>query len=528
MRAERRWARPACYSRPNATGGLSFSQVEPEVPQLSAEPRRMPGHVVTRRLLLRLVGAVYFVAFASLAVQITGLVGERGLLPAERFLEWAHSIYGGEAYRQLPTIFWLGASDGALKLAAWGGAVLSLLLILGVAPLATLLVLWALYLSLVVAGQDFLSFQWDALLLETGLMAIVWAPATLLLGRNERAPSELARFLVVFLLFKLMFLSGATKVLSGDPTWRNLTALGYHFETQPLPPWTAWYAHRLPGGAHRALTALTLLGELVVPWLLLLPARFRTVRIGTAAALVLLQVGIEATGNFGFFNLLTIVLCVAVLDDGALARLRVRRGDGDLEPESRPRRVFMRIAVPVLLALSTLSLVRELAYTIPNGRGMGLLPGWGERVLGWVAPLRSINGYGLFRVMTTYRPELVVEGSRDGTRWEAYGFRYKPGDLDRRPRLVAPFHPRLDWQLWFAALSPMQNYQWLETLGERLRAGTPEVVGLLGRNPFERAPPRYVRAALYDYRFTTAEERRRTDAWWVRELEGTIPLGPQP
>jgi hypothetical protein len=449
-------------------------------------------------------------------------------MPAGRFLEWAHSMYGGDSYRMLPTLFWLGAGDVALRVVAWSGAALSLLLVLGVAPLATLVLLWVLYLSLVVAGQDFLSFQWDALLLETGLLAILWAPATRLLGRNERVPSELARFLVVFLLFKLMFLSGATKLLSGDPTWRNLTALDYHFETQPLPPWTAWYVHHLPGGAHRALTVLTFLGELVAPWLLFLPARFRGLRLGAAVAIILLQVGIAATGNFGFFNLLTIVLCVAALDDGVPARLRPGWTAGELQPESQGRQLFLRVAAPVLLALSALSLVREMAYTIPNGRGMRFWPQWGERVLGWGTPLRSINGYGLFRVMTTARPELVLEGSRDGVVWEAYDFHYKPGDVQRRPGFVAPFHPRLDWQLWFAALSPMASYPWLETLAERLRAGTPEVVGLLGRNPFARGPPRFVRATLYDYRFSTTEERRRTGAWWVRELEGPIALGPQP
>jgi hypothetical protein len=482
------------------------------------------GHVVTRRLFLRLLGAVYFVAFASLAVQITGLVGERGVMPAGPFLKWAHSIYGSGAYRLLPTVFWLGASDVALRLVAWTGAALGLLLVFRVAPAVTLALLWVLYLSFSVVGQDFLSFQWDALLLETGVLALLWAPATRLLGRNERAPSELARFLIVFLLFKLMFLSGATKLLSGDPTWRGLTALNYHFETQPLPPWTAWYAHHLPGGVHRALTLFTLLGELVVPWLLLLPARFRAVRIGAAAAIVLLQVGIGATGNYGFFNLLTIVLCVAALDDGVLAHLRLARPAAELQSESRRRRVFLRAAAPVLLALSGLSFVREIAYTIPDGGGMRLLPGWGQRVLIWVAPLRSINGYGLFRVMTTERPELVIEGSRDGTTWQAYDFRYKPGDLNRRPGFVAPFHPRLDWQLWFAALSPTESAEWLETLGVRLRAGTPEVLGLLGRNPFPDAPPRHVRAVLYDYRFSTSEERRRTGAWWVRELRGTFSL----
>jgi lipase maturation factor 1 len=464
-------------------------------------------------------------AFVSLAGQIVGLVGERGIMPVGRFLDWAGSTYGAGAWRQLPTVFWLGASDGALQAVAWGGVGLAVLLVLGIAPLPVLFLLWTLYLSLAVAGQEFLSFQWDALLLETGLLAMLWAPVTWRLGREEHRPSELARLLMVLLLFKLMFLSGATKLLSGDPTWRGATALDFHFETQPLPPWTAWYAHQLPAGVLHALTLLTLVVEVVIPWLLLLPDRFRTLRIGAVGAIALLQVGIAATGNYGFFNALTLVLCVPVLDDAILARLRLRRPDGDLPPESRVRRTLVLVAFPLLLGLSLLSMVRELAFTVPEGRGIRWWPGWANETMELVAPLRSINGYGLFRVMTIRRPELILEGSNDGARWEAYDFRYQPDAVDERPRFVAPFHPRLDWQLWFAALAPVESLGWLGTLAARLRSGTPEVLALLGHNPFPGAPPRHVRAVLYDYRFSTPEERGRTGSWWVRERQGELPIG---
>lgn len=482
------------------------------------------GYLLSRWLFLRLLGVVYLVAFASLALQITGLVGEHGVMPAGRFLEWAHSIYGTEAYRLLPTVFWLGWSDLALRLVSWAGVGLALLLVLGVAPLATLLLLWLLYLSLTVAGQSFLSFQWDALLLETGLLALLWAPAQWLPRRSEPIPSPLARWLLVFLLFKLIFLSGITKLLSGDPTWRTATALDYHFETQPLPPWTAWYAHHFPSGVHRAATIVMFFVELVAPWFLFAPARLRSLRIAGCAAIVLLQLGIAATGNYGFFNLLTIVLCVPVLDDALLGRLLPLRlaAEGG---ESRPRRLVIGVVAPVLLFLSLLSLGREIAYTFPGARGLGYVPRWSEQVMEWVAPLRSINGYGLFRVMTTERPELVIEGSRDGIHWTEYEFRYKPGPVTRRPRFVAPFHPRLDWQMWFAALDPVGNYEWLQSLAGHLRAGTPEVLALLGRNPFPDAPPRFVRLVQYDYRFSTAEERRRSGAWWVRERVGDAVLG---
>ena len=484
-----------------------------------------PTCVLTRRLFLRLLGVVWLLAFVSLAGQIVGLVGERGIIPAGRFLDWAGSIYGARAWREMPTVFWLGAGDGALRGVAWGGAGLSVLLVAGVAPLPLLFLLWALYLSLAVAGQDFLSFQWDALLLETGLLAMLWAPATWRLGHDERRPPELARLLLVLLLFKLMFLSGATKLLSGDPTWRGAAALDFHFETQPLPPWTAWYAHQLPAGALSALTLLTLVVEVAAPWLLLLPSRFRALRLGAVGAIALLQIGIAATGNYGFFNALALVLCVPVLDDAVLARLRLGRPGGEIPGMTSTRRALLLVAFPLLLGLSLLSVVRELAFTVPDGRGLRWWPRWANETMELVAPLRSINGYGLFRVMTIERPELILEGSSDGAHWKAYDFRYKPDAVAERPRFVAPFHPRLDWQLWFAALAPVQSLPWLETLAERLRSGTPEVLGLLGRNPFAGAPPRYVRAVLYDYRFSTQEERRRTGAWWVRERQGEFSLG---
>lgn len=491
---------------------------------------RLIGHVpslLTRWLFLRLLGAVYFVAFASLAVQITGLVGERGLLPAGEFLQWARSIYGADAYRLLPTLFWLDWSDLALRLCAWGGALLSLLLIFGLAPVAILALLWVLYLSLTVVGQNFLSFQWDALLLEAGLLALLWAPGGWLPSRRERPPSDLARWLLVFLVFKLMFLSGATKLASGDPTWRHLSALDYHFETQPLPPWTAWYAHHLPGVVHRIGVGAMFFIELIAPWFLLAPARLRPLRLVGAAALMLFQLSIAATGNYGFFNALAIVLCVPALDDGFLRRvLPVRLTAEPAEPElPRLRRVLVGALAPVLLALSALSLVREIAFTLPGGVGAARLPRWSDRVMAWVAPLRSINGYGLFRVMTTERPQIVIEGSRDGNRWAEYALPYLPGPVNRRPRFVAPFHPRLDWQLWFAALDPMGNYEWLRTLAERLRAGTPETLALLGHNPFPGAPPRLVRFALYDYRFSSGAEWQRTRAWWVRDFIGYLQVG---
>src|SRR5690349_9957666 len=267
----------------------------------ATRPSEAPTYVLSRWLFLRLLGVVYLVAFLSLCPQVTGLVGEQGLLPAGAFLERAHAIYGAAAVRLFPTLCWLGAGDATLRALCWTGVVLALLLIAGVAQTPVLLLLWLCYLSLSVAGQTFLWFQWDGLLLETGLLAVLFAPTQLLPSlARERVPLPAARWLIWGLLFRLMVLSGATKLASGDRTWWHLTALDYHFWTQPLPPWTAWYADRLPGWMHRGMTLAILGIELLVPALIFVPERWRRARFAACAVLLLGQLGIALTGNYGF------------------------------------------------------------------------------------------------------------------------------------------------------------------------------------------------------------------------------------
>jgi hypothetical protein len=487
-----------------------------------AEPDSVADHLqLTRWLFLRLVGLVYAVAFASLAVQVAGLIGPSGLTPAGPYLERAHAMYGGSAYRMLPTVFWLGAGDTALTLAAWTGVVLAILITAGVATRAALAGAWLLYLSLSVAGQDFLSFQWDALLLETGVLAFLWAPSGWRPRRELPPPSPLIRWLLVFLLFKLMFLSGATKLLSGDPTWRQLTALDYHFETQPLPTWMGWYAHQLPASIHRLQTAVMFAIELGAPWLLFVPDRFRRLRYTGVGGLVLLQAGIALTGNYGFFNLLAVVLCVPALDDRVIGRWLPLRLDSGWAGPPWHRAAQVALVGPIAV-LSALSAWAELAYTSASAGGTSTVPEWGATLLGWVAPFRSFNGYGLFRVMTTERPELVFEVSRDGRHWLEYPFRYQPGAVRRAPRFIAPYQPRLDWQLWFAALDPAGSASWLGALTERLRDGSPDVRQLMGDSPLPE-PPRFIRIARYSYRFTTPAERAARGEWWHRDLAGYLP-----
>ena len=502
----------------------------------------------TRWLYLRLLGCVFLVAFASLLPQVSGLVGPRGLMPAGEFLDRTRAALGAVAYWKLPTLAWLSTSERFLEGLCAAGVVLGALLALGVAQRAVLALAWALYLSLVVAGQTFLGFQWDVLLLEAGLLSLVVAPGGVLPRRpgDESRPWAPGIWLLRVLLFKLMFLSGATKLLSLDETWWNLTALDFHYFTQPLPAWTSWYAHNLPAWFQRVSVVVMFAVELIVPFLVFGPRLARAIAFG---ALVLFQLAIAATGNYGFFNLLTLVLCIPVLDDELILRrlptslrpaLGGRAAGSDRTAPGRPatlegswmQRIAPGLLVLFVLALQAISLGQELGRTA--GRNPGKLGAvgrsldwagahgldWGEEhLLRPLAPLRSCNGYGLFRVMSEVRPELILEASADGTRWEPIELRYKPGDPSRAPSFVQPHMPRLDWQLWFAALDPRSYAFLLDRLERRIFEGSPPVRELIG---LSAPPPRYLRVVLYRYEFTTPAERRASGEWWKRERLGVV------
>ena len=487
---------------------------------------RPPSYFLSRWVFLRLLGLTYLVAFVSLAVQVTGLVGADGILPAGLYLDRLRESYGGQAYRLFPTLLWLSSSDLALRGLCWLGAALATLLIAGIAPLCVLPLLWVSYLSLTIGGQTFLAFQWDTLLLETGLLACFYAPRGLWPTLTaERPPSPVARWLLWWLLFRLMFLSGITKVASGDPTWADWTALSYHYATQPLPLWTGWYAHQLPVWIHRLSAGGMFVVELLLPWAILVPTRWHRARLGACAGLVLLQVGVGVTGNYGFFSILAVVLCLTLVDDRPWARVlpcrlvaQVPIVERDRPPRAGWRGSLTAVGAMALFALGGLTFAREIASTVERSGRPSLELSWSDPLVGWVQPFRSVNGYGLFRVMTVERPEIVIQGSPDGLEWTEWDLRWKPGDPDRRPGLVAPHQPRLDWQLWFAALDPRGAGYWLSPLMTRLLEGAPAVRALVGDAAFADAPPRYLRLAYYDYRFTTSAERADTGAWWHREL----------
>jgi len=446
---------------------------------------------IVTRWFFRSLGLIYLIAFLSLAVQIAGLIGAAGILPAERFLAAVRESYGASAWLRMPTLFLFGVSDTMLRLACIAGAVASLAIILGFARRAALVAAFVLYLSLVHGGQTFLSFQWDFLLLEAGFLAVFLRP------------SFMGVWLFRWLLFRLMLLSGAAKLLSHDPNWRNLTALRYHYETQPLPTVFAWYFHQFPLGIQKFCCGFMFFVELVVPFLFFAPRR---VRFFAAAMTITLQAVIFITGNYTFFNLLTVALCLLLFDDAALHRAPVRR----VRPSATQRAVSVALSVFILFT-SGFELV---------GTFSGAMPAPAATALSAIAPFGVVNTYGLFAVMTTSRPEIVVEGSNDGQMWREYGFRYKPGDLKRAPVWVQPYQPRIDWQMWFAALDNYQAEPWFVNLAVRLLEGSPDVLALLGRNPFPSSPPRYIRARLYDYRFTTFSERHATGDWWKREFKG--------
>jgi hypothetical protein len=321
--------------------------------------------------------------------------------------------------------------------------------------------------------------------------------------RTTIDPPRTAVRLLLWLLFRLMIGSGIVKLTSGDPTWRGLTALAFHFETQPIPTPAAWYAHHLPQWFLSVSTAAVLAIEIGVPLLILAPRRVRRLAF---APLVGLQGVIALTGNYAFFNLLSAALCLFLLDDEALGRW----GSVPRMPRiTTGRRVVTAAVALVTVPVSAVAFSASFGIALP---GASLV----DPVARLIAPFRSVSSYGLFAVITTTRPEIVIEGSDDGERWMEYEFKYKAGDVGRRPPWVAPHQPRLDWQMWFAALSRFEDERWFQNFCVRLLEADAEVLKLLERDPFGGRRPRYLRALLYRYRFSDGAARRE-GLWWTRE-----------
>lgn len=453
-------------------------------------------------------------AFVSLWVQLGGLYGAHGLIPIRDVIFHASLSAGLREMLLHPTLFWFTADDWMLHLICGAATLLSVVTLLGWIRGPGIFLQWMLYLSFCTVGAPFLNFQWDNLLLETGLLASLfiswksWRPAAPVFHR-------LAHWLIVYLLFRLMFASGVVKLTSGDPVWASLAALDYHFYTQPLPTPLAWWAHQLPEALLVAATAVMFIVELLVPFCLFLSRRFR---LFGAAATILLQVGILLTGNYGFFNLLTIGLCLVLIDDAcwtSLLRGGFKRG-ASVQTGIVEQHWMRKCWHGGVIALAVVILFTSTVQWFGIFRKPAPLQRWWSPVYSMLCSMRSFNSYGLFATMTTSRLELTIEGSDDGTEWRPYRFHWKPNNVGDGLAFVAPHMPRLDWQMWFAALTPPQsrsNY-WLERLCQKLLQGNPQVIGLLEENPFPEKPPRWIRVRATDFSFSSWEEKQQSGAVW--------------
>jgi hypothetical protein len=453
----------------------------------------------SRFLFERALALMYLVAFIDAANQFVPLLGTRGLLPIGSFV-------GVVPFRASPSLFYFMPTDTALRSAAWIGVAVSCLVLTGVPGQRGWLVsaaawgtLWVLYLSFVNVGQTFYGFGWESLLLETGFLAIF-------LGASGREPSFIHTLLLRWVLFRIMFGAGLIK-MRGDPCWRRLTCLDYYFETQPMPNPLSWWFHWLPRRVLHAGVGFNHFAELIVPFGYFLPQP-----ICSLAGLITIafQLSLIVSGNLSWLNWLTIVLAIPTLDDRWLRWLPVAPPALAADSSIHQTMVYGLAALVVFLSVNpTLNMlspnqVMNTSYT----------------------PLQLVNTYGAFGSITRTRDEIVIEGTDEAgasadSAWRAYEFKGKPGDVYRRPPQVAPYHLRLDWLMWFAAMSSPREHPWFSALLLKLLQGDPETLGLLRANPFPDHPPRYIRAQLYEYHFTTAEQRRQSGAWWTRTLVGS-------
>ncbi|HKF34424.1 MAG TPA: lipase maturation factor family protein [Jatrophihabitantaceae bacterium] len=453
-----------------------------------------PDYWLSRLVFQRGLAALYLIAFVVAANQFRALLGSHGLQPIPRFLRRA-------TMRQAPSLFHLHYTDRFFGISAWSGAALAAATVAGLAdvvPLWTSMLIWAalwgLYLSIVNVGQTWYGFGWESLLLETGFLAIF-------LGNSRVAPPVLVLWALRWLLFRVEFGAGLIK-MRGDPCWRDLTCLRYHHETQPMPGPFSWYFHRLPDRLHRIEVAANHFAQLVAPVLLFTPQPVASIAAGV---MIVTQLWLIASGNFAWLNWLTIVIAVSALD-GSLV---THRHHFHATPTWYQAVVFAAAALIVVRsyrpARNLLSSRQIMNYSFD--------------------PFHLVNTYGAFGTISRHRDEVIIEGTADATltpdtTWLPYEFKGKPGDPRRRPRQFAPYHLRLDWLMWFIPLSPRYAGSWFTALLTKLLEGDRDVLKLLRGNPFPDTPPRFVRAVLYRYRFTTWPERRATGAWWQRTLVG--------
>jgi hypothetical protein len=463
-------------------------------------------------ILSRGIAICYIIAFASLTPQLMGLYGKNGILSIRQFMRVVKNKTGPQRYYELPTLFWANSSDAFLYAVAGVGLLASILAAVGFSTPVMMVLAWVCYLSYVNAGQDFLSFQWDILLLEAGFLSFFLSPWAIDWNSwTAFEPSLFVRWLFWLLLFKLMFMSGVVKLMSRDPVWRNLTALNYHYWTQPIPNPVAYFAAKLPAWFQKLSTAIMFVIELAVPFLIFVPGKTRWLAAGL---LLFLQALILLTGNFAFFNLLAVILCLSLLDNtfwhswllDYFPRLTV------LESTSMVYQSIGLIVTVIILPLNLFWFALTFWEESP-------ILNYFLTIIRTIYNFRLSSSYGLFAVMTKQRPELVLQGSNDTENWEEYEFKFKPSSTRTMPPILAPHQPRLDWQMWFAALGTFRQNLWLQNLMARIFMNSDDVLHLLRKNPFPEVP-KYLRLVRYQYKFSEVKKLFREGHWWQREYVG--------
>jgi hypothetical protein len=466
---------------------------------------------LTRFVILRLLGLVYAVAFLVAANQLVPLVGEHGLTPAVDYLHRIHTSVGSSfsGMMGLPTLFWFGISDRGLTAFAWAGFALSLVVVAGYANAIILAILWAMYMSIVHIGQIWYGYGWESQLLETGFLSIFLCPLIDPRPFPSRPPPVLVLWLFRWLGFRIMVGAGLIK-LRGDSCWRDLTCMYYHYETQPIPSPISRYLHFAPHWFHKIETAWNHFAELVVPWFSFGPRRARHI---AGVLLVSFQLLLIISGNLSFLNYVTIIPFLACLDDTFWRRILparlVRAGDRtDAEPDLSLLQNGVALVLTALVAWLSIAPVTNLvsARQVMNTS---------------FDPLDLVNTYGAFGVVGRERDEIIFEGTNEAviggdTQWKPYEFKAKPGDPNRAPPFIAPYQPRIDWQIWFAAMASPGEYPWTLHFVWKLLHNDQATLSLLANNPFRDAPPRHIRARLYRYHFAPLGEK----AWWTREPIG--------
>ena len=489
-------------------------------------------HLFPRWLFLRFLGLIYFSAFFSLIFQIRGLIGPAGILPAQNYLpQVARALGHWQRIWYAPTLLWFSSKSPMLMAICWVGLLTSVLLVCNLWPRLMLLGCFACFLSFIAAAQDFSSYQSDGMLLEAGFISLFFAPPGLRPGLGAMHPPPRASlFLLQWEWFRIYFQSGAVKLLSGDPEWRNFTAMDEYYQNGPLPTWIGWYAQHLPHWFHAATVYATLAMELGLVWMLFLPRRWRIVLF---FIVTLWQIPVIFTANYAFLNYLVLAMGVLLLDDSWLrhvvpqrwreplsARLGMQEG-GAGEPHEPSGEALRKYWNSLKLSLTAVMLTwifyattAEIIWMFARRVRLPALP------VAALEPFRIANQYGLFAVMTRGRYEIEFQGSSDGQNWTAYPFRYKPQALDEPPRIYAPYQPRFDWNLWFASLGQWREYPIVPNTELRLLANDKDVLALFAGNPFPQLPPKQIRVVLWQYWFTTMAEKRATGMWWRRQLLG--------